>query len=210
MTPNQIGYYARVSLAFARLTDNPLVAFSRNVVTLMTGNASYVTPMPTLAIVTTATDLLEDSTQAAMGGGRLLIATRNANREALLNLLRTLAAYVMASCQSDVLILLSSGFDAVKTPSPVGVLDAPENLSLGYTGTSGEFQLRFKAVKNANNYSLESALVPEGPYVSQGISSSSRSVISGFTPGVSAWVRVCANGTQGPSGWSVPTTAMAI
>jgi hypothetical protein len=101
-------------------------------------------------------------------------------------------------------LLLSSGFEPVRAPSPVGVLPAPENLRLSLTGISGELYLRFDRVANAANYSAQSAQSPDGPWQGQELSTSTRVTIKGLTPGKVYWVRAGANGSAGPA------TVMAV
>lgn len=204
------GSYPRVSLSFARKIDTDLIAFTRNVITLMTGNAQYPTPSPALTVVTTAVNALETAVHDALDGGKIAIATRNAARAEMLSLLRQLASYVTGNCNADLVLLLSSGFEPVKAPSPVGVLPAPENLRLSLTGISGELALRFDRVSNAANYTVQSAENPEGPWTDQGLSTSTRVTIKDLTPGKVYWVRSCANGSAGPSGWGGPANAMAV
>jgi hypothetical protein len=148
------GTYPRVSLAFARKIDTDLIAFTRNVITLMTGHTHYPTPSPALTVITTAVNALETAVHDALDGGKIAIATRNAARAEMLSLLRQLAAYVTGNCNADLVLLLSSGFEPVKAPSPVGVLPAPENLRLSLSGISGELNLRFDRVPNAVNYTM--------------------------------------------------------
>jgi hypothetical protein len=208
-TPKETGYYPRVSLAFARKIDTDLIAFTRNVVTLMTGNTNYPTPSPALAVITASVDTFETKVHDALDGGKIAIATRNAGRNELLSLLRQLAAYVTGNCKADLVLLLTSGYDAVRTPSPVGVLPAPQNLRLEYTGMSGELRLKFDRVANAANYSVQSATSPDGPWEDQDLSTASRVTITGLTPGKVYWARACANGSQGSSEYGGPATAMA-
>jgi hypothetical protein len=40
------GLYSRVSLGFSRKIDTDLIAFVRNIITLMTGSTQYPTPSP--------------------------------------------------------------------------------------------------------------------------------------------------------------------
>jgi hypothetical protein len=209
-TAKETGFYSRVSLGFARKIDTDLIAFTRNVVTLMTGNTNYPTPSPTLAIVTTSVDAFETAVHDALDGGKIVIATRNAARNQLLSLLRQLAPYVTGNCKADLVILLGSGFEGVRTPSPVGVLPAPQNLRLEYTGMSGELRLKFDRVTNAANYSVQTAISPDGPWEDQDLSTASRVTISGLTPGKVYWARACANGSQGSSEYGGPATAMAV
>jgi hypothetical protein len=204
------GYYARVALSFARKIDTDLIAFVRNVITLMTGNTQYPTPSPTLAEVTTSVNDFETAVHDALDGGKIAIATRNAAREALLALMRQLAAYVQGHCNADLLALISSGFDPVRAPSRAGTLPAPQNPRLSLTDKSGELLFKFDRVKNAYNYSIQTAPAASGPWEDEDLSTVSRVVIGGLTPGEVIWARACANGSAGASEWTAPTTAMAV
>lgn len=210
MNTSTNGFYARVSLGFARKTDTDLIAFVRNVIGLLTGNASYPNPTPALEALTTSVNAFETAVHEALNGGKLVIAARNAARVELLALLRQLSAYVQASCNADLLTLLGSGFDAVRAPSPAGVLPAPGNLRLSLTGISGELQVRFDRVTNAYNYSIQTSTNPDGPWEDQDLSTASRVTLGGFTPGQVYWVRACANGSAGASAWAGPSSAMVV
>lgn len=204
--------YPRVSLTFARKIDTNLIAFVRNVIALMTENvAIYKTPVPDLATVTTAVNTLETAVHEALEGGRIAIAARNAARAMMLSLMRQLAAYVENTCKADLLILLESGFTATKPRTPVGVLPPPADSRLSLTGTSGELSLTMTRVKNCAAYTVQSAESPNGPWEARGVHTSCRRIVlTGLTPGKTYWVRACANGSAGPSGWSSPVSAMAV
>lgn len=204
------GLLARVSLGFAALLNTQLIAFVRNVITLMTGNAQYPAPSPTLAAMTTSVDAFEVAVHEALDGGKLAIATRNAARTDLLSLTRQLAAYVQGHCNDDLVALLSSGFDAVKAKSPSYLPAIPGNQRLEQTGSSGELMLKFDKVSNAVNYSIQSATSPDGPWEDQGLSSTVRVTLDGLTPGKVYWARACANGSQGSSDFGGPATGMAL
>ena len=204
------GFFPRVSLSFAKKIDTDLIAFVRNAIALITGNPKYPTPSPSLATITTSVDAFEVAVHDALDGGRIALATRNAARVELLSLMRQLAAYVQGNCEADLVILLSSGFNAVRAPSPVGVLPAPGNQRLRLTGKSGQLVLRFDRVGNAANYSIQSATSPDGPWEDRGFSSITRVMLNGLTPGKVYWARARANGSDGPSEWGGPATAMAV
>ena len=204
------GFYARVALSFARKVDADLIVFTRNVVALMTDNAQYPTPNPSLAAVTTSVNSFEATVQDALNGGKIAIATRNAARVELLALLRQLAAYVQGNCDVDLTALLTSGFEAVRAPSPAGVLPAPQNARLSLTGKSGEMLLRFDRVVNAANYSVQVSDASTGPWEDETPSTSTRVLIEGLTPGQLYWVRACANGSAGAGAWSAAISAMAV
>jgi len=204
------GFYARVALSFARKIDTDLIAFVRNVVTLMTSNPLYPSPQPTLSAVTGSVNAFEARVHDAIDGGRIAIATRNAARVDLLALLRQLAAYVQGNCGADVLGIIGSGFDPVRAPAPAGALPPPQNARLSRTDASGELLLRFDRVANAVNYSIQTAAAADGPWEDWDLSTASRVMIDGLTPGTVLWARACANGSAGASDWSGPATAMAV
>lgn len=204
------GFYARVALSFARKPNTDLIAFVRNVIAMMTDNTTYPTPQPALADITTSVNAFEGAVHDALDGGRIAIATRNAARVELLALMRQLAAYVQGNCNADLLALLSSGFEAVRAPSPVGVLPAPQNPRLVLPGTSGMLTLRFDRVASALNYSIQTAASADGPWEDWDLSSTTRVDIDGLTPGQVLWARACANGTAGASDWCGPATGMAV
>ena len=204
------GFYARVALSFARKVDTDLIAFVRNVISLMTGTSQYPTPTPSPAALTTSVNGFETAVHDALDGGKIIIATRNAARVELLAQMRQLAAYVQANCNADLLALIGSGFEAVRAPSPAGVLPAPRNPRLSITDKSGELMFRFDRVANAVNYSVQTAPAATGPWTDEALSTTLRVVIGGLTPGETLWARSCANGSAGASEWTAPTTAMAI
>jgi hypothetical protein len=65
-------------------------------------------------------------------------------------------------------------------------------------------------VPNVANYSVQIAQNPDGPWVDQDLSTSTRVTITDLTPGKVYWVRACANGSAGPSGWGGPANAMVV
>jgi hypothetical protein len=203
------GFFPRVSLGFARKIDTDLIAFTRNIVEMMTTNPQYPTPSPTLATITTSVDALEVAVMESLDGGKLQIARRNAARVELLSLVRQLAAYVTGHCSGDLVNLLSSGFTAVRAPSPAGQLPPPQNQRLVNTGMSGQLTFRFDRVVNAANYSIESAISGDGPWQDRGLWPNTRVTLDGLTPGKMYWARARANGTAGPSEWGGPGNAMA-
>jgi hypothetical protein len=52
----------------------------RSLVILITGNPLYSTPLPALAVLTTAVDAFEFAVQETIGRDKLAIATRNVKR----------------------------------------------------------------------------------------------------------------------------------
>ncbi len=71
---------------------------------------------------------------------------------------------------------------------------------------TGKLLLRLGAVKNK----LLTRSNSRKPFVTIATSSSSRTVLTGFTPGKQYWIRACADGTAGAGPYSTPVCAMAV
>lgn len=206
------GYYPRVSRSFAVLTVALLIAFFRNVIDKMTNNTSFQTPAPNppLADVKTAVDDLEVKNQAAMGGDRVAIAARNAGTAVLLNLGRQLGNYVETMANGNLDVLLSSGFDAVKAPTPSVIPDVPSNATLAAGDNTGTMMFRYTGGSNVRNYSIQYSENATGPWIDYGLWTNTRVLLEGLTAGKVYWARACANGAAGTSDWSSPVSLMAV
>ncbi len=208
MNPNPI---PRVSLAFVHRGIAVLLAFARNVVAQMTANPNFATPVPALATVTTAIDALQAANEAASEGSHEAILDRRAKKASLIALLRQLAAYVATEANGSRMAILSSGFHTTKIPAPVGPLPTPDNLRLSQTNQSGQLLLRMNRVYGVTaGYTVQTAEAEEGPYSDYVTSSKTHVLIEGLTPAKTYWVRACANGAEGPSGWSNAAKAIAV
>ena len=208
MNPNPI---PRVSLDFTRRTIAVLIEFCRHVITMLTGNANYTTPFPTLAVVTTAVDNLETANDDAMGGGRVAISARKAAKAEMLSLMRQLAAWVQAHCQNDRTILLSSGFVTTKAPEPIGQLAAPYSPIVRHGAISGTLKARVPKVKGAYAYNWRVALASSpNVYVETAQTTGGRYLFEGLTPGLVYIVQANALGALGESNWSSGTSLMVL
>src|SRR5450631_2930200 len=104
-------------------SDALLITDVQTILTSLTGNASYPTPDPTLAAVTTALNDFTTALANAADGGITLTSIKNDKRADLAALLRDLATYVQVTCNGDFTVFLSSGFPIQKLQlNPIGVL----------------------------------------------------------------------------------------
>jgi len=129
------------------------INYSRDRVIDMTGNPNFVTPLPSLATVTTVTDDLETKEFAAQGGGTAQIAARDAAEEVWKNTMRQEADYVDTIAQGNVVIITSAGFTATdiqRTPKLAPV--KPGNLILKHSDNTGEIFFNCDAVPDAESY----------------------------------------------------------
>ena len=200
----------RTSLAFARLADASLNSFTENVIARLTGNPSFPTPIVSLGSLTAAQVAFNNAIGVASQGGRVATATKNAERETVLALLRQEAAYVQSVAGEDLPMLLTSGFEAVSTtrtriilPQPVVErVENPQSTKLG---------LRLQPVPTARAYEVRISYGTTG-WQAVGIFTYSRPIlIESLTPGTTYTLQARAiGGTTGYSDWSDPVSHMAM
>jgi hypothetical protein len=200
----------RVSLSFARLPDSELDAFVENIITSLTGNASFPTPAVSLADLTTALTAFTDAMAAATQGGRQANAAKNAAREALLALMRQEANYVQGIASTDLAMLLSSGFNNVSTNRTQSVLPAPLIQQID-NQMSTQLLVRLEPVDNARAYEVQFKN-GTGGWLSAGTFTKARHIaVTDLTPGSTYTLQARAiGGSTGYSDWSDPVSHMAM
>ena len=189
-----------------------LIIFTDSVISKMTGNAEYPTPVPTLASVQTSLTAFQDALAEAKDGGPSKTVAKNAAREVLVTKLRSLALYVQQACGDDLAVLLSSGYEATKSPTPAGVLPAPQQVTLTQGALSGTLDLRGRPVTNAGAYEAQKTATIDNPNSWESVDqvTAARMQLDGLTPGKTYWARLRAIGSAGPGAWSEPASAIAL
>ena len=200
----------KVSFGFGRLSDTELDNFAQGVIDAMTGNAAFPTPPVTLADLQTAQSDFTARMAAAQTGGVADTAAKNNSRQALITMLRDVAAYVQIKCNNDPAILLSSGFQMQSTNRAQVELAQPQSLSLK-NGAAGQLIGRVDPVKSASMY--EGRIKPiDGDWLPSVFTGDSQHIIfNGLTRGKDYTAQVRAlGGSTGQSDWSDPSTHMAM
>jgi hypothetical protein len=147
----------KVIIDMGKLTDVKLDQQADSIITAMTGNPTFATPDPALAVVSTALTEYRTALVAAATGAHEAVAIKTQKREALEALLRDLGLYVEKICKGDVAKILSSGYKASKEGSPIGPLPKPTGFEVMPKG-KGEILLKCKAIKGARAYQFEHTL----------------------------------------------------
>lgn len=200
----------RVSLGFTRLLDGDLSGFSANVVASLTSNPGYTTPLIPLTEITIAQTAFDNAVAAALDGGKLAIAQRDAAREALVSLLRQEGAYVQSIAGEDLPLLVSSGFQPVNTnrtqiPLAKPVIDRIDNEQ------STQLALRLKPVDTARAYEVRMSYGTSGWQATGVFTQARRIVLDQLTPGTTYTVQARAiGGSTGYSDWSDPVSHMSL
>jgi hypothetical protein len=204
----------KVSLKLSKLTIPAKIEKGRHIVTSMTGNPSFLTPLPTLLSILTALTNLENADTLALGGGKLLKATMR-DKEAIVDTLLTqLGHYVEAIASGSETIILSAGME----PSLSGGRKA-RVFGLTNGTLPGEINLVTKFLRGssyiwqmvADPFPSESAPVdPTHIWEQIGVSTKSSFMISDLMIGKKYWFRVANVSKEGQGAWSDPLSKVVI
>ncbi len=201
---------AKVSLGFARISDMELDNFAQGVLNGMTGNVTYPAPPVTMATLQTAIEDLTSRISAAQSGGTVATAAKNNSREALIGMLRLLAAYVHMNANGDLVLLLGSGFEAQGTKGASVPLERPESVTIT-NGGAGQLLVKVSPVKNRNMYEGRAKLDGSDWLPSVFASDSKRIAFEGLIPGQTYTIQVRAlGGSTGQSDWSDASSHMSM
>ena len=186
------------------------VKFMNDIVTQMTGNATFTTPNPTLAAITTAAGDLDAaiSAQTIAQQNAKTATTLVANKEsAAEELLNGLADYVWTTSKGDEAKIQSAGMSLRAAKTPTTSLDAPQNLAITVGDNDGALDVHWDPVAKAKNYEIQTSDDPPTgtSWAYAKTTTKSSTTVSGLTSGAKKWLRVRALGPkelQGP--WSDP------
>jgi hypothetical protein len=164
----------------------------------MTGNPNFPTPTPTLAALQAAIDDFATALSDAENGGSYDKAVKNQKRNALVDILHALGAYVLftASNAADpLLVAKSSGFHVAKTATPT-ILGSIKNIQLSDGINSGELAISFNSVVGAKAFVYQytdDATLSETSWRIE-VGTSRKVVLSGLEIGKKYFVRIIAIG----------------
>lgn len=142
-----------------KYNDKGLVIKARFIFDRMTDNTYFPTPDPTLETLKAATDEFETALEKTEDGTHEDTVIKNQKRANMEGILRNLAAYVQNISQGDQAIILSSGNDASRPPTPPGPLDPPIGLTAAMGSQKGSVILSCNPIKHIRMYLFEYRLV---------------------------------------------------
>lgn len=212
----QITMKAKVSMNLARLNVPAKIEKARQIVSAMTGNPLFTTPLPSLATVTAAATALETAFTNAQDGGKSKTAIMYDKEKLLDDLLSRLGHYVEDTSAGSASAILSAGMDVKNSSTPAGQLPAPTGVSAETGETEGNIVLRWDPVKNAAGYVVqintpaEESVRPILVWTQIGLPTKAKFIAGGLSPGVKYTFRVSTIGSSGLSGWSDEAAARAV
>ena len=196
----------------AEVPDSELLARTEAVITALTGNVHFSSPLPPLTVLTSAYDDFSTAVANAVNGGKHLVAVKDAKRAALVSLMRQLAGYLTSTSSGDMAVLLSSGFPHQKpVHERIGPLLTPAFPRLIQGRLSGRLDASVPPIYGASTYNWRLALASApNTYVQTAETTGGRVTFEGLTPGEAYLVTVNAVGTAGPSDWSDAAEIMVV
>lgn len=190
-------FFRKVVKSFKRLADAKLLAFGNHVTVSMAAAVDiFPNPNPSLTDINTMLGNFADLIQAAASRDKVQVELKRQARFNLLQMLSQLADYVNATT-TDPALLIRSGFDLNKIPTPVE-LEAPTRLVLLDGPNAGELILKFRKARGASSYLHQytiDALLTEDGWVSIP-STTTAYTFKGLTRGVTYYVRTVAVGSN--------------
>ena len=106
--PNQI----KPIDGFSNVSDADVVARGTNIQTNMAGNSNFPNPPVDLATLKAAIEIFAALIAEALDGSKKVVAQKNKQRKAVIRMLRLLGRYVEVTCNDDMAIFQTSGFEA--------------------------------------------------------------------------------------------------
>ena len=178
---------------FKKLSAMPKVGFANNVIDRMTENATrFQSPDVPIADLINLTSRFSQSVTDAMDGGRLKVMEMNILKKEMDDMLTKQARYVDRIADGHPEIVLCSGFNLIKDPSPRQRVE----LIIENGKVPGSVKLRRQAVTGAKTYVWQHAvgLLPETDeqWIISGYSRKASFEIDDLQPTSKVWFRVAA------------------
>ena len=194
----------KVKLNIRDLPVPEKIARAQQIVTALTGNASFPTPQPALAQVTATVNDLDTAyaeSQAARAAAKQRTTVLNQAEETFDRILSQLAGYVESVSGGDEAMIQSAGMDVRAASTPAGTLDAPTNLNATQGDQTGEINLQWDKTERARSYVIEKSADPPTAtsWSHAAVSTRSQVTIEGLTTGTTYWFRVAALGARRPN-----------
>jgi hypothetical protein len=191
---------ASLVLGYSTLSGPNLSALGAGVVTAMTGNAYFPTPVPAIEDVQTSLTTYNSAAAAAASRDKNAVVAKTLARISLIETLQALARYCMAQANGDKQMLESTGFPLRKTPTqPPPEIPAPANMQVTdgpvpysiFVGVDGN-----KLYKSYSfQYTATDPSLPGSVWTSEFVTTSEY-IFFNLTPDTRYWFRVVAVGTR--------------
>jgi hypothetical protein len=197
---------AKVIVDFStnRYSDLELKNKADNIVICLTDNPKFVTLVPKATQIKAQVDDFGSFLARMAQGNKQLTLAKNQSRNGLEGLLGSAAIQVQDLSGGDEEVIVSAGFDVKRKPTPVGMLERPDNVKANPGPTRGSLEINWNVVTGAYMYEIEYTLNPETDKSLREHTSTTKHkvVIDGLTRGQAYAIRVAAAGSAPGRVWS--------
>jgi hypothetical protein len=201
---NKSTHRSRVILGLAK-SSSALVTQATNVVTRMAGNPYFPTPVPNLALITTAIGALQTAEAATVSRTKGAAAARNQKRKELVALLEQLGGYIQTVADADEAngpaIIESAGFAVRKTPTRTARVFAAKQGS-----NSGVAMLVAASAGHRSAYDWQYSTDGGKTWVLLPPTLQAKTSVTGLTPGAVVQFKYRAVTKSGADDWSPPVS----
>ncbi len=148
--------YYTVMLGLDKMRATVMLVKARNMVSKLTGNPRYTTPVPALSEVSLTADGLEESINAyELNPGPGERIDREISMEKMKGTLVELGGYIQAASNGDLEAIKSAGCAVRRTGVPIGPLPAPKKVVARVTAYPGILDVYWGGVHGRSMYELE-------------------------------------------------------
>lgn len=200
-----------ILLSFKRMTQKDANSFASSITQRMTDDTQFADLKPMVEVVKVLNEAFTVAFANAVHGGTDRTRVKNDCFDALITKLDELAQEVERKAKGDENIALSAGFDIRKPAKPIQDLSTPAGLSVENAPRTGAIKLRWESNPAVVNYAIEHQVKGEETWKNGTYSTSSDAVLSGFSSGSYAMVRICGLGRKGlKTEWTEPVGVWVI
>jgi hypothetical protein len=184
-----------------------LIPYVQSVVTVMTSNAHYPTPVPALSDVSAAVTALQTAESAALSRLKGTVVVRNDKKAALVTLMQELRNYIQKVADADpenaAAIIQSSGLPVKKT-----AVHKPRVFTAKPGAVSGSVDVVAVTAARRASYEWQYSTDCGKTWIEAAPSLRARTTISGLPVAASVQLRYRSVTKSGPGDWSQPLTVV--
>jgi hypothetical protein len=205
--PNTKSIHRSIATLKLPKTVGALVTYAQGIVTAMTGNAAFPSPVPPLPTVTTAINELQTSETTAQTRAKGTVTARNDKRAALVTLLQQLRGYVQttadANAETSATLIESAGISVRKTPTRAGRI-----FTAAAGAVSGSAKLVVPRAGNRVFYEWEYSTDGGKTWITAPATLQAKTTITGLAPATTVLFRYRTVTKTGEGDWSQPVSLL--
>jgi hypothetical protein len=178
-----------------------VVTYAQSVVTAMTGNPSFPSPVPALAALAAAITALQSAESAVLARTKGMAEVRNDKRAELVTLLQQLRGYIQSVADADyetaATVIRSAGIAVKKAPPP-----RVRTFAANQGAVSGSASLVAASAGRHASYEWQYSTDGGKTWIAAPATIHAKTSVSGFTPGATVLFRYRPVTIAGEGDWS--------